>query len=157
MARGVQYVALAAALSEIERNATACIPWAGRIDRDGYGRFGDGLAHRHVYQEVVGPIPIGLDLDHTCHTRACRGGVGCLHRRCVNPDHLEPVTRRENTLRGNAPTVDLAKRTHCKHGHRYTTENTRIDRHGVRLCRTCDRERQRVYQERLRAERSGAA
>lgn len=158
MRRGLQYIALDAATNALAAEPTTCVPWTGRIDRDGYGRFDDRLAHREMYELMIGPIPEGLDLDHTCHVRGeCVAGVDCPHRRCVNPAHLEPVTRRENTMRGNAPTVAIAARTQCKHGHEYTPENTRVDRHGTRLCRTCDRERQRAYQERLRAERSGAA
>ena len=57
-----------------------------------------------LYSWLVGAIPHGYDIDHVCHNAAavagrCAGGDSCIHRRCVNPDHLEPVTRRENTLR----------------------------------------------------------
>ncbi|WP_414654556.1 HNH endonuclease signature motif containing protein [Intrasporangium sp.] len=74
----------------------------------------------------MGPIPEGLVLDHLCRNRAC-----------CNPAHLEPVTIRENILRG-----EPANRTHCPHGHAYTPENTRID-NNMRSCRTCIRERAR--------------
>jgi hypothetical protein len=54
------------------------------------------VAHRYAYEWLIGPIPIGLDLDHLCRTREC-----------VNPNHLEPVTRKENIRRsdlvGRAP------------------------------------------------------
>lgn len=84
---------------KVEKTAT-CWLWTGAISgRTGYGSFclspafvGDRRligAHRWAYENTVGPVPKGLVLDHLC----------CV-RRCVNPDHLEPVTYRENFLRG---------------------------------------------------------
>lgn len=69
--------------------------------KDGYVMFSLAgkyhLAHRLSYEHFVGPIPGGLVLDHVCHTDdpSCPGGLPCLHRRCVNPAHLEPVTSDE--------------------------------------------------------------
>ena len=74
---------------------TGCWLWSGATTT-GYGRFhlAMGLplvvAHRFAYETLVGPVPAGLDLDHLCRVR-----------RCVNPAHLEPVTRRENLMRGD--------------------------------------------------------
>lgn len=73
---------------------SGCWLWTGAVDEaTGYGRFwtadGLGYAHRIAHELFVGPIPAGLDIDHLCRVR-----------RCVNPAHLEPVTRRENLLRG---------------------------------------------------------
>lgn len=72
---------------------TGCWNFTGSVSKDGYGRRSfDGkmtTAHRSVYEQLRGPIPDGLDLDHLCR-----------NRRCVNPDHLEPVTRRVNVMRG---------------------------------------------------------
>jgi hypothetical protein len=82
-----------------------CWIWAGDRDHQGYGRVHlDGqshYAHRWVYERERAPIPEGLVLDHLCHTISplCAGGA-CRHRLCVNPAHLEPVTRSENTQRG---------------------------------------------------------
>ncbi|WP_293783590.1 HNH endonuclease signature motif containing protein [uncultured Aeromicrobium sp.] len=103
-----------------------CWLWTGFINKDGYGRVGykgdrSVPVYRAVFDLVVGPIPEGLVIDHRCHTDdlACPGASQCLHRRCVNPDHLELVTAAENTLRGNN-----TRKTHCVNGHEYTPENT---------------------------------
>lgn len=122
---------------------TGCWMWIGRLDKDGYPVFRptpkdpEQRGYRVSYALRHGDIPEGMQLDHTCHTKAvargqCVGGI-CLHRRCVNPDHLEPVTGSENTFRS-----DHAERkvTHCPQGHEYTPENT-IVRGGKRYCRTC--------------------
>lgn len=85
-----------------------CWPWTGLLQSNGYGQFGMGaakgtrLTHRIAYQYLIGPIPDGLVLDHTCHTAdpQCVDNDECPHRRCCNPAHLEPVTRRENIARG---------------------------------------------------------
>lgn len=114
-----------------------CWQWLGRIGERGYGMVDltrypvrhTTTAHRVVYERLVGPIPEGLDLDHLCR-----------NRQCVNPRHIEPVTRIENLRRGR-----LALRAdHCKHGHPFTEANARYvgDR---RFCRACDRDRARRY------------
>jgi hypothetical protein len=111
-----------------------------------------------MYELMVGPIPDGYDLDHLCHTSApdCRQGRRCQHRACCNPAHLEPVTSRENTLRGSSVVALNAAKTHCQRGHEFTPENTypAQARPGVigRGCRTCRREYMR-----LRRARQGAA
>jgi hypothetical protein len=98
---------------------TGCWEWTGCLYPTGYGRLGyQGKihqAHRLVWEAFVGIIPTGLVLDHLC----------CNHK-CVNPDHLEVVTSRENILRGNGIGVRYSRETHCKRGHEKTPENTYI-------------------------------
>lgn len=120
-----------------------CWLWTGARTH-GYGNFyvplGDGKykqiqAHRWAYEALVGPIPDGATLDHLCHTRAittCRDGKACPHRRCVRPDHLEPIPLAINIQRGGNGT-----KTHCKRGHEFTPENTYIMKNGGRSCRAC--------------------
>ncbi len=109
-----------------------CWEWRGGKDRSGYGRlrFGGRLiqAHRLAYELSVGPIPSSLELDHLCRNRGC-----------VNPHHLEPVTRRENVMRGVGVGAFHARATECPQGHAYSTENTYRDRLGKRYCRICKR------------------
>lgn len=113
-----------------------CWTWTGNLNDAGYGRFGaDGrlyLAHRYAYGLLVGPIPDGTELDHLCRTR-----------RCVNPDHLDPVTQVVNNRRSFSWAGQNHRKTHCPQGHEYTPENTYLSRTNERHCRTCDRERTR--------------
>ena len=75
--------------------AGPCWVWIGRLNRNGYGRIRhrgrEPVAHRAVYEELIGPIGAGMVLDHLCRTRCC-----------CNPHHLEPVTVQANTHRGDA-------------------------------------------------------
>jgi hypothetical protein len=111
---------------------TPCILWTGWIGAKGYGQFRIGrrivLAHRAAYEAERGPIPAGLVIDHLCRTPAC-----------VNVNHMEAVTKRENTLRGIGPSAMHALKTHCPKGHAYTESNTYIYRN-QRTCRACNRE-----------------
>ena len=109
-----------------------CWEWGGGIMKNGYGTFWyEGrtmLVHRWSYGYLVEPIPEGLTIDHLCRNRTC-----------VRPSHLEAVTSRENTLRGDTPAARNSKKTHCSRGHLYNIGNTytRKDRRerGCRICR----------------------
>ncbi|MGO3650436.1 HNH endonuclease signature motif containing protein [Agrococcus casei] len=84
-------------------------------------------AHRFAYADSRGAIPEGLEIDHLCRNRSC-----------VNPKHLEAVSKRENLARGYAVPAINARKTHCKRGHEFTAENTY--RWGSsRICRACKR------------------
>ena len=131
---------LRAALSATDRffrkvavDVNGCWVWQGRRYPHGYGAFSLGhkklYAHRFVYEQLIGAIPEGLELDHLCRIRYC-----------VNPLHLEPVTHYENLRR--SPSF-LGRRTACSHGHAYTEQNTWVERTGARHCRTCNRQNKR--------------
>jgi hypothetical protein len=86
-------------------------------------------AHREVYELFLGKIKDGLQIDHICR-----------NRRCVNPDHLEPVTTKENIARG----VNGRSKVACINGHLLSGDNVRFRTNsGWRKCRTCEREHQR--------------
>ena len=108
---------------------SGCWEWQGHLNR-GYGRLRgdkkDILAHRYAYQLIKGSIPEDLTLDHLCRNRSC-----------VNPDHLEIVTMRENILRGDSFSAKHARKTHCPEGHPYDLFNTRYNLLGARECRIC--------------------
>jgi hypothetical protein len=127
-------------------SVTGCWMWTAYFDAGGYARLQvDGrcaLAHKFSYETFVGPVPEGKELDHTCHKPPsnCKGGKTCIHRRCVNWGHLEPVTRRENVRRG---VVTLA--THCPEGHPYDEDNTILEPgRRCRICRNARRRRRRA-------------
>lgn len=93
-----------------------------------------GHAHRFSYELHNGPIPEGLVVDHLCR-----------NPRCVRPDHLEAVTWRENLDRGDPSQADKnVVKTHCKRGHEFSEENTRMQR-GTRQCRICDKIRKQKW------------
>lgn len=84
-------------LNKVDRSDPfGCWLWTAAINPGtGYARFwipgaGTVNAHRFAYELAFGPIPDGLDVDHLCRVRSC-----------VRPSHLEPVTRRENLMRGD--------------------------------------------------------
>lgn len=107
---------------------TPCIKYKGYIAPDGYGRawhsdYKQMLgAHRVAWLKEKGPIPSNLVLDHLCRNRSC-----------VNTNHLEVVTHRENILRGTGPSAWNAKKDHCKKGHPFIGK----DKKGFRVCGKC--------------------
>ncbi len=107
-----------------------CWEYDGSRTNQGYGKHWSGaLTHRLAYEALVGPIPPGLQIDHLCRNRAC-----------YNPSHLEPVTARENILRGHTKAAFYLSRSECSQGHPFTPENTYMSR-GARVCRECERVR----------------
>ncbi|WP_414713994.1 HNH endonuclease signature motif containing protein [Scandinavium sp.] len=90
-------------------------------------------AYRVSYELFVGPVPEGLELDHLCRNKLC-----------VNPKHLEAVTSKENTMRGNNQTVAQSRQTHCLRGHELTRDNLytiELNKYGKRRCIKCCRSR----------------
>lgn len=141
---------LARFMSKVVKQPNGCWQWIGARKGGGqaYGAFRLSrrlaYAHRVAHELFVGPIPDGLQLDHLCRNTLC-----------VNPDHLEVVTSRVNTLRGDSPLAEYARRTHCAQGHRFTPENTFRRRDGGRGCLACRRAHRRAYH-RARRERAAA-
>lgn len=124
---------------KVEKTDT-CWLWRGSKNNHGYGRIAVKgaswtmtYAHRWAYEDRYGLISDGMEIDHLCRNPDC-----------VNPEHLEVVTHRENMLRGNTVGAYEAAQTHCAHGHPFSSENTylRKDRLG-RMCKECGRQRKR--------------
>jgi len=118
--------------------ADECWEWAGPRDKAGYSRHSHFQVHRIVYEEMVGPIPPGMTVDHICWNRPC-----------VNPAHLQLLTHSENARRQRS-----AFKTHCSKGHEYTEENTYTrpgGSGGARDCRACIRARVRKYTQKRRS------
>ena len=135
-----------------KRSPDECWPWQGQLTKQGYGEFyvgGEGYrsttAQRAAYEFAVGPIPEGMEIDHTCHTKSCKLTITCPHRRCCNPHHLEAVPRIINVQRSNAGNPGtLRPKAHkdmCIHGHPYDTENTGHFPNGAKYCLRCARQR----------------
>lgn len=122
-----------------------CWEWTGHRNSKGYGRYqftgGRTLgAHRMVYAYHHGNLP-NMDLDHLCRNRAC-----------CNPAHLEPVTKRTNTLRGVGVSAINAQKTHCSQGHLLEGRNLAAlpgrSGFGERRCKRCHADSQRKYRSR---------
>src|SRR5258708_34607854 len=118
---------------------SGCWIWIAALSSAGYGNMWNGknnvVAHRFAYETYRGLIPEGLDADHLCRTPCC-----------VNPDHIEPVTRRENLKRGIGIARQRARaltKTHCLRGHDLTEENTYFTLNKVgqklKVCKPCRR------------------
>lgn len=119
-----------------------CWRWTGAVDRggSGYGRVQwngvERRPHRVFYEMFYGPIPEGLTIDHLCRNHMC-----------VNPTHLEAVTSRVNTLRGNWPAAVNSRKSTCPRGHAYSGTNL----YGRRICHECERIRHKRKRASLRA------
>ncbi|MFC6017772.1 HNH endonuclease signature motif containing protein [Plantactinospora solaniradicis] len=125
---------------------TGCWMWTASVDNHGYGQINVAgapvKAHRVSWMLFVGPIPDGLTLDHLCRVV-----------RCVSPDHLDPVTRSENTSRQIAAIGHPnALKTECTNGHGFSETNTRYASRGRgRVCRICRAEANKRYRQGRRA------
>lgn len=117
-----------------------CWVWTATRLR-GYGRFGEGYAHRASYTAYVGPIPDGFQVDHLCSNPSC-----------VRPTHLEAVTPRVNALRSTSFAAQHARQTHCKRGHEFSPENTYLTKRRQRYCRRCHALKERERKARIRAD-----
>lgn len=107
-----------------------CWEWTGYRTAAGYGRMNADRAgvgvHRVAYELMKGPIPDGLTIDHLCYNPPC-----------VNPDHLEAVTARENFLmRSRLLTMRASRRGQCVKGH-IMADSAYISPDGARRCRVC--------------------
>ncbi len=124
-----------------------CWLWTASKNWRGYGQFSIGSrrngtytmvkAHRVAWALCGGLMPNGKQLDHLCRVR-----------HCVNPDHMEPVSRRENILRGVSPSAIAARRTHCPRKHPYSGDNLYTRPDGSRECRICKRQSLREFRAR---------
>lgn len=119
-------------------SVTGCWKWTGYIKSNGYGTVGIGTreqgkdhAHRFVYSRLVASIPEGLEIDHLCRNRSC-----------VNPTHMRLVSHAENM---RVARNWNREKTHCKHGHEFTEDNTGITAQGFRFCKACRRARSAKY------------
>ncbi|MBT2430556.1 HNH endonuclease [Streptomyces sp. ISL-112] len=142
-------------MAKVVKDASGCWMFGGAPNPvNGYcGIYVHGAgtrpAHRVAYELLVGPIPVNMEIDHLCHTwdRNCPGGMDCSHRRCVNPEHLEPVSRMENHRRSLSPAAINERKTHCDSGHEFTPSNTILRKLQTpaglrerRACRECERQ-----------------
>jgi len=113
------------------RGLDECWEWPQKTNRNGYGIVRVGrktfMVHKLMYP-MGWEMEEGEVLDHKCRNRLC-----------CNPRHLELVSVRENTLRGEGPTAQNARKTECPRGHKYDAQNTKIRPCGRRQCLACSR------------------
>lgn len=127
-------------MAKVSKVESGCWEWTGCLSDTGYGSFWNGVkvagAHQWAFEHFNNlVIPDGMEPDHLCR-----------NRKCVNPAHLELVTRHVNIMRGDGPEaarLRQSSKTHCPHGHPYDEKNTYRDPRGYRVCRICRRESNR--------------
>ena len=143
-------------------DGSGCHIWTGALDKRDYGRVAVNRRMRRAarvrYEREVGPIPPGMQLDHSLMPERCS-------RTCCNPAHLRPTTSRENVLRGIGPSAQNARKVHCKRGHTFSRArmdwlsgrpgNGKLKRKGWhRLCQLCINALQRERRRRASARRT---
>lgn len=121
-------------MATLRHAESGCVESDGPKTNQGYNRVSilgkNLLLHRLIYTAAKGDIPKGLELHHVCENPGC-----------VNPDHLRPVTHRENVLFGASPAAKQARQTHCINGHPLSGDNLIVDGDGHRHCKACGRVR----------------
>lgn len=129
---------------------TGCWLWVGTASPRGYATFrvnGRKIGvHRFAYERWVGPIRDGLVVDHICNNPTC-----------VNPDHLQAITQRDNVRRGRGTSGINSRKQECIHGHPFDADNTYVDPGGGRHCRECRRQadKRRYHSRELRCPEVG--
>jgi HNH endonuclease len=120
---------------------SGCVLWTGAKRQSGHGYTWNGAkvtyAHIVSYELAKGPVPKGFELHHTC-----------VNSSCVNPDHLQPVTRGDHQRL--QPRRFVGDVTHCKRDHKFTPENTYFKKNGRRSCRACHRMWQAAYRRKMK-------
>ena len=111
----------------IPQDTSRCWVWIGAVNNSGYGYIGRSLAHRRQYTDMIGPIPEGTVIDHLCENKLC-----------VNPEHLQAVTQKENQIRNSHNVI----RETCKRGHLLSDDNVYSNGQGrngakARTCKIC--------------------
>jgi len=102
-------------MSKVKEDKQGCWLWQAGKNACGYGQFSDrinGVAHRWIYEILIGSIPGGKQLDHSCRKRAC-----------VNPAHLSPVDQATN-LHRRRYSFAVEYNTQCRNGHTYAIDGT---------------------------------
>lgn len=116
--------------AKVWKHDAGCWEWIGSKQPTGYAQLWNGQrveqAHRISFRLTCGAIPDGMEIDHLCRNRGC-----------VNPDHLQAVSHRENMRRSKTIMGQNAAKTECKRGHSFDQANTYITANGARQCRAC--------------------
>lgn len=133
-------------LSTAKTSPDGCILRTVQLDHYGYSQIltrgsasarSKFFAHRVVWTFLRGPIPDGLTIDHLCRVR-----------NCMNVEHMEVVTLRENQRRSDNASSRARRLERCQRGHEFT-----IFPGSQRRCMVC----RRAADEGRRLNRKGGA